>query len=194
MSGVTAGLRALLGRLVAYKVDFAREDYGTDNGAIEWALNGADVISSLLKVGEAKLANVPSDEYVTGYDMNVHQIVIDIDHVAHLVESTTPGHHHLFVEIPPVSRDDYFEWLEASAKIGLVEPGYVSAFRARGFTCVRLPWVQKSDPKTPAEIMPPQEWEAPKPWPVDPAAPKSSAHDSVLGEAIESLHGFNPFD
>lgn len=143
MSGVTAGLRALLGCLVAYKVDFAHEHYdGNDHH--ETSLADADVISSRLNLGAALKANMPSDEYSTGWDMDVHQIVVDIDHMAYLVESTTPGHHHLYIELPtPLSSEAYFEWLDACVKIGLVEPGYVSAFKARGFTCVRLPWVQK---------------------------------------------------
>lgn len=136
MSGVTAGLRALLGKLVCHVVDFAHEHYdGNDHHPAPLAI--ADVVSSVV-------AHAPGQsvtESLLGDDK--HIIVLDVDHPAHLVESTTPGHHHLYVEIPPISTEAYFEWLEASAKIGLVEPGYVSAFKARGFTCVRLPWVMK---------------------------------------------------
>lgn len=142
MSGVTPGLRALLGKLVCHKVDFEHEHYeGNDHSPAP--LSHADVVSSVV-------AHAPGQtmiESLLGDDK--HIVVVDIDHPAHLVESTTPGHHHLYVEIPPVSTEAYFRWLEASAEIGLIEPGYVSAFKARGFTCVRLPWVQKPGVATP---------------------------------------------
>jgi hypothetical protein len=143
---VTGGLRALLGRLVSYRVNFEDDSYDNANDHIEADLTTADVISSQLKVGLAAKAakyRLVGDGFDLEPILDLHQIVIDVDHPVHVVESSTPGHHHLYVEIPPVPTEDYFEWLEASAKIGLVEPGYVSAFKARGFSCVRLPWVSK---------------------------------------------------
>lgn len=143
-AGVTAGLRALLGKLVCHSVDFEHERYeGNDHTPAP--LSSADVVSSVV-VDSGRTSDFIAEDK--------HIVVVDIDHPAHLVESTTPGHHHLYVEIPPVSTEAYFEWLEACAKIGLVEPGYVAAFKARGFSCVRLPWVQKPG------VVP-----APKPFP-----------------------------
>lgn len=78
-------------------------------------------------------------------DTKLHKVVIDVDHEAVLVPSSTPGHHHLYVDIPPVRWDDYVSFLQAAAKIGLVEQGYVDASIERGHTDVRLPWVQKND-------------------------------------------------
>lgn len=167
MSGVTPGLRALLGKLRTHKVDFENQHYdGNDHTPAP--LIEADVVSS---------------EVAGTYDQ--HIIVVDIDHPAHLVESTTPGHHHLYVEIPPVSTEAYFRWLDASAEIGLIEPGYVSAFKARGFSCVRLPWVSKTfgnlgafqerhivgikPEDNPAVVD--VEWAPATPWPADPNAP-----------------------
>jgi hypothetical protein len=144
---VTGGLRALLGKLVSYTVDFENKEYGTNDHHEEMDLNRADVISSQLKVGEAAKANqykIVGDGFDLEQIYDLHHIVIDVDMPVHVVESTTPGHHHLYVELPqPVSTERYFKWLEACAEIGLVEPGYVAAFQARGFSCVRLPWVQK---------------------------------------------------
>jgi hypothetical protein len=135
VTGVTSGLRELLGKLVCHRVDFEHERYeGNDHSPAP--LSSADVVSSVV-------ADSGRREDFDFLAEDLHIVVVDIDHPAHLVESTTPGHHHLYVEIPPVSTEAYFRWLEASAEIGLIEPGYVSAFKARGFTCVRLPWVQK---------------------------------------------------
>lgn len=147
MSGVTAGLRTLLGKLVAHKVDFEQAHYDGNDHHEEPDLNRADVISSMLKPAEALKASVyriKGDDFDLEQALDLHHIVVDVDLPVHLVESTTPGHHHLYVELEkPVTTERYFAWLEACADIGLVEPGYVSAFKARGFSCVRLPWVQK---------------------------------------------------
>lgn len=74
-----------------------------------------------------------------------HTIAIDVDHRAALVESSTPGHYHLYVDIPPVSWEAYERWLEASAEIGLIEYGYLRASQARKATFLRLPWVKKTE-------------------------------------------------
>lgn len=149
MNGVTAGLRAFFGRHISYKVDFENEEYGNGNDHTEAALVDADVISSQLNVYEAQKATqykLIGDSFELEQIYDLHQIVVDIDLPVYLVESTTPGHYHLYVELKqPISTERYFEWLEACSKIGLIEPGYVSAFEARGFTCVRLPWVTKLD-------------------------------------------------
>ena len=76
---------------------------------------------------------------------DLHKVVLDIDHLAWLIPSSTPGHSHLYVDIPPVRWDDYVAFMQAAAKIGLVEQGYVDAAIRRGHSDVRLPWVQKGD-------------------------------------------------
>jgi hypothetical protein len=72
-----------------------------------------------------------------------HTIAIDVDHDAALVPSTTLGHYHLYVDIPPVKWEAYERWLIASADIGLIEPGYLRASQERKATFLRLPWVLK---------------------------------------------------
>lgn len=90
-------------------------------------------------------AELVSSEYI-GRNGNRHLIAVDIDKPAWLLQSSSHGmwepHHHLYVEVE-ASWDDYLAWLEASAKIGLLEPGYVSASKARGATFLRLPWIRK---------------------------------------------------
>jgi hypothetical protein len=72
----------------------------------------------------------------------MHRLVIDIDHRVKVVESTTPGHFHLYIDVP-MSWDRALGVLTAMADAGVVEPGYVAASEARGYTAVRLPWVRK---------------------------------------------------
>lgn len=73
-----------------------------------------------------------------------HALVIDIDHPAWLMPSTTPGHFHLYVDVPGgITNDKYATLLTALADAGVIEWGYASASIARGFTSVRLPWIRK---------------------------------------------------
>lgn len=71
-----------------------------------------------------------------------HAPVLDLDFPAELVPSTTEGHFHLYLdhEIP---EDRYFRLLDALADCGIIERGYASASKRRGFSAVRVPWVKK---------------------------------------------------
>jgi hypothetical protein len=80
-----------------------------------------------------------------------HKVVLDIDLPARLLPSSTPGHHHLFID-KAIPWDDYVNLLEALAACGLVERGYVYASKERGYTCVRLPWVKKVEPPEPVPV------------------------------------------
>lgn len=95
----------------------------------------ADVVSSIL---EPDLQNDP----LAG---ELHAPVIDIDLPCQLVPSSTPGHHHLYIDVA-VPWDRYVAVLEAMAAAGIVQPGYVEACKSRGFTSVRLPWKHKELP------------------------------------------------
>lgn len=71
-----------------------------------------------------------------------HLPVIDIDVPVRLVPSATPGHSHLYID-QAMSWDQYKNLLVALAQAGVVEPGYVEAAQARGYSLVRLPWKPK---------------------------------------------------
>jgi hypothetical protein len=55
---------------------------------------------------------------------SLHTIMLDLDVPATLVPSSTPGHSHLYIDVP-------------------LEDGYVSASIERGHTALRLPGVKK---------------------------------------------------
>lgn len=124
-------LRALFDRLTCFKV----KDWGTSSDKpfpsdVEEAdLNKADVVSSRYNNGQAR-----------------HALVIDIDHPSWLVRSSTPGHYHLYVDVPGgIPHETYLYLLGALAQAGVIEQGYCDAAHARGHSDVRLPWVKKPD-------------------------------------------------
>jgi hypothetical protein len=99
---------------------------------------------------------VPADQYRETVDVaeatvttsrvagkvGVHKLVIDLDLPAQLIPSSTPGHFHLYVD-HEIDESAYFALLAALEAAGLIEPGYLGASEARGFSAVRLPWVKK---------------------------------------------------
>jgi hypothetical protein len=87
----------------------------------------ADLVTSLLR-----------EEFNT----TTHAPVIDLDLPCRLVESGTPGHYHLYID-KAVLWPEYLAMLEAMANAGIVEPGYVRASEARGYSAVRVPWKPK---------------------------------------------------
>lgn len=68
-------------------------------------------------------------------DSELHRPCLDLDGPVRIVSSTTPGHFHLFLD-RDVDWDDYVAFLDAAAKIGLVEKGWVDAAKREGCTCV----------------------------------------------------------
>lgn len=75
-------------------------------------------------------------------DSENHCPFIDIDMPVKVVPSSTPGHYHLYID-HPVPWPKYLALLEAMVDAGIVQPGYLRASRARGFTSLRLPWARK---------------------------------------------------
>lgn len=75
-----------------------------------------------------------------------HMVVLDIDHQAWLVKSSTEGHYHLYIEVPGgIGWEDYSFMVAAMAKAGVLEMGYANASLERGHTDVRLPWIKKEE-------------------------------------------------
>jgi hypothetical protein len=100
-------------------------------------LETANVITSIY-------ADDPPSEAIASWlgAPNLHRPVLDIDFPATLLPSSTPGHHHLYLDVP-MHWERYRKLLEALAEAGVVETGYVAASISRGYTAVRLPWVRK---------------------------------------------------
>lgn len=73
---------------------------------------------------------------------NWHMPVLDIDYSAHLVESSTPGHYHLYLN-QAIEWNDYKKLLKCMERCGLLQPGFVRNSIRRGASFARLPGVLK---------------------------------------------------
>lgn len=115
-----------------HRVDLDRSEYDPTGDQREEVtdLAEANVISSLIP------ASVPPR----------HHPVLDLDVPAHLVPSSTPGHSHLYID-HEVPDEEFWKVCDALAEAGILQGGYVSASKARGYTSVRLPWVKKPQPE-----------------------------------------------
>lgn len=105
-------------------------------------LEDATLLTSRHRFGRAKFGG-----------KGVHRVVLDIDHDAALIPSSTPGHYHLIIDVA-LGWPDYKELLTALAKAKVIEAGYASASIAKGYTAIRPPWVKKNLP-TVKHIPPP---------------------------------------
>lgn len=71
-----------------------------------------------------------------------HALLLDLD-VEHVyVPSSTPYHGHLILNVE-LDKADMLEVLEVLRKHNILQPGYVSAARARGAAWLRTPWTKK---------------------------------------------------
>lgn len=140
MSGT---LRRLLERLKTYDVEWKFSFVPTENVEYE---PGTD-----REEAELTKANVASSELRHGdwvAKQPKHVVALDIDYPAHLVESSTPGHYHLYLEVPGgVAHDDYMELLALLGRIGVIEKGYAEVSIKRGHSDLRLPWIHKANQK-----------------------------------------------
>jgi len=86
------------------------------------------------------VANLISSKSIDGN----HYPVLDFDVPARYVPSTTPGHGHLYIDVP-MTWEKYERLLLAMAYAGILEEGYVQAALRRKATYVRPEWVKKKN-------------------------------------------------
>lgn len=73
-----------------------------------------------------------------------HTPMIDIDLPTRVLETSTPGHFHLYID-KPVKLKPYLKMLKAMTEAGIVEPGFYKAACGRKATHLRVPWVEKPE-------------------------------------------------
>lgn len=73
---------------------------------------------------------------------DLHIPILDLDMNAMLLPSSTPGHHHLYID-KPMTWENYQKLLDVLAEVGILEPGYVGVSKRRKRTQVRTPWTKK---------------------------------------------------
>lgn len=121
------GRRLPLDGMALARTDFD-DSYDTDRTVVV-DLDQANLITSM----------VAGPEGTAG---NLHKLVLDVDLPVKVIESSTPGHFHLFID-HAMTWPEYLAVIEALSAAGIVEPGYLAAAQRRGHTAVRLPWVRK---------------------------------------------------
>jgi hypothetical protein len=72
----------------------------------------------------------------------LHLPTLDLDVPAHLIESSTPGHTHLYIDVPMTTKE-YFRLLDVLADCRILERKYVEWSKSRGQSFLRRPGVKK---------------------------------------------------
>lgn len=101
-------------------------------------------------------ADVVSSELIDSSDLlgarTRHVVAIDVDYPTYLVESSTEGHYHLYIDVPGgIPHEKYLRLLDALADAGVIQRGYAKVSKERGHSDLRLPWVPKARPGETAE-------------------------------------------
>lgn len=110
---------------VLHATDFGEQNYerGEDRPVVD--IEQANTVSS-------QLALQPT----------MHAPCLDIDWPCGLIESSTPGHFHLYID-KPMTWAEYDKLLDVLVDVGIVEEGYRNASSQRGATHLRAPWERK---------------------------------------------------
>ena len=104
--------------------------------------SGEEVIDEDQKYEDAGLydANLVTSEVMDG----VHIPLIDLDMECALIESSTHGHNHLYIN-KSMPFEDLIKLLEVMVEVGLVQKGFLEGSRQRGAASLRLPHVKKEN-------------------------------------------------
>ena len=119
-------------RRTLHKVDLTRD------GEYEEGAEGREGVTDL---SEANVVSSLAPDFPTIVSP-WHRPVLDLDIPAFLVPSSTPGHSHLYID-HEVPDEVFWRLCDALAEAGILQEGYVSASKSRGYTSVRLPWIKK---------------------------------------------------
>jgi hypothetical protein len=71
-----------------------------------------------------------------------HRPTLDLDIPCLLIESSTPGHFHLYID-KPMPWDAYEKLLNCLADVGILQQGFVDVSIKRKRTWLRTPWTRK---------------------------------------------------
>lgn len=85
-------------------------------------------------------ANIVSSRTINGK----HKPVIDIDFPVRLIESSTPGHFHLYIDVEMTWKQQV-KLMDAMEEAGIVQKGFNKFSQLRGMSFVRPPWVKKKE-------------------------------------------------
>lgn len=111
---------------------------------------GDDYWPTPVKDEQANLtSSVVADTMIEGgfwpsHDAVMHAPALDIDVPARLVPSSTPGHSHLYIDVP-MDWATYSNLLRALGAAGILETGYVEASIRQGATFLRPEGMTKEE-------------------------------------------------
>lgn len=121
--------------------------YGGGDSAI-FVEGGHDISKDIEETTDLDSADIVSSKVLDGDGVTgKHMVMFDVDIPMHVEPSSTPGHNHVYFDAY-VDWESFTKLLDELANCGVVEPGYVGASKARGFTALRLPWVHKDGSRT----------------------------------------------
>lgn len=134
--------------LIAFS-DGDRGDYDTDDTVVVDIHRAHGIRSRVTGTDSYQPTRVSPPEGVslkrgTPTHGGLHRPVLDIDFDAALLPSSTKGHFHLYLD-KPMPWADYAKLIAVLAEVGIIEPGYAAATFDRGYSSVRLPWINKPD-------------------------------------------------
>ena len=92
-------------------------------------------------------AHLVSSRIATGPHTGKHTPMVDLDIPTALLPSSTPGHHHLYLDLPMTWRA-YRRLLKALWKAGAIEKSYYTAAKRDRATHLRPPWAKKQPAPT----------------------------------------------
>jgi hypothetical protein len=104
-----------------------------------------DPLKNLTETENLNLADIVTSAFrfeIKGFQSK-QMIMFDVDIPMQVIESSTPGHYHVYFPNSYIPKEKLFNLLDAMAECGIVERGYAEASRARGFAALRLPWVHR---------------------------------------------------
>lgn len=119
--------------------------YYTASGKLAGSAAGEDYGPDILSAPspkEATLVGSSTGRYTANGPM--HMPAIDIDFPCELVESSTPGHYHLYID-KEITQSAYDDILSAMMSAGIVQRGFYKSFLRRGQTFLRRPGVKKAN-------------------------------------------------
>ena len=146
-------------RRVLRKVDFVAKKKLSDEGhayncydePVVADVSEANVITSVVEAQQPEFLYDEEQEFVGSACQ--HAPVLDLDIPCILLDSTTPGHHHLIID-HPMDWGQYLNLMAAMVHAGILEQGYFEATKARGYSSIRLPWVKREEPRVPIQPAP----------------------------------------
>lgn len=142
---VGEGLPDFLKKHLFVRTDLTH-DYEDDKDNLHPTINDEDIIKRQPwdEVGLKKANLITSVVKATkGKPVETHRLMLDLDFDAALVSSSTPGHHHLYLD-KELTKEQMDKVVAVLNEVGILQDGVKNGYNRRGALSLRLPWVDKN--------------------------------------------------